>query len=144
MPLANPQTVSLWRNDGSDDAAWSNWAGVQNRFARPHQTSTPSLILRMKKPIDIRAYLQVPFAEKDEAKKLGARWEPERKQWWVDRKDLALNPGIHRWMVDGDSALAMQLKAADDFLQKESAPKSKPKANKRHALPPAYNQTEYS
>ena len=25
----------------------------------------------------------VPFAEKDEAKQLGARWDPKRRKWYV-------------------------------------------------------------
>lgn len=35
----------------------------------------------------MRVNLKVPFAEKDEAKKLGARWDPARKLWYVDGKD---------------------------------------------------------
>ena len=32
--------------------------------------------------------LNVPYAEKDEAKSLGARWNPELKKWYVaDKKD---------------------------------------------------------
>lgn len=27
--------------------------------------------------------LKVPYAEKDEAKQLGARWDPKRKKWYV-------------------------------------------------------------
>jgi hypothetical protein len=30
-----------------------------------------------------RFYLTVPFAQKDEAKGLGARWDPARKLWYV-------------------------------------------------------------
>ena len=30
-----------------------------------------------------RYYLTVPFAQKDEAKGLGARWDPARKLWYV-------------------------------------------------------------
>lgn len=42
--------------------------------------------------------LAVPFAEKDEAKKLGARWNAERRSWYVP-------PGIDvslfsRWRTD--------------------------------------------
>lgn len=38
----------------------------------------------------MRLNLKVPFAEKDEAKKLGARWDPGRKVWYVEGKeDLA-------------------------------------------------------
>ena len=33
-------------------------------------------------------YLYVPYADKDEIKKLGAVWNPERKQWSVrSRRD---------------------------------------------------------
>ncbi|XLZ70402.1 DUF5710 domain-containing protein [Massilia sp. SR12] len=28
-------------------------------------------------------FLKVPYAEKDEAKRLGARWDPTRKKWYV-------------------------------------------------------------
>jgi len=32
----------------------------------------------------MRTNLKVPFAEKDQAKKLGARWDAARKIWYVD------------------------------------------------------------
>lgn len=32
----------------------------------------------------MRTNLKVPFAEKDAAKKLGARWDAARKLWYVD------------------------------------------------------------
>jgi len=35
----------------------------------------------------MRTNLKVPFAEKDEAKKLGARWDAARKIWFVEGKD---------------------------------------------------------
>lgn len=38
----------------------------------------------------MRVNLKVPFAEKDEAKKLGARWDAARKLWYIENKtDLA-------------------------------------------------------
>lgn len=30
-----------------------------------------------------QVFLNVPYAEKDEAKRLGARWDPARKKWYV-------------------------------------------------------------
>ena len=33
--------------------------------------------------VPARTYLDVPFLEKDEAKALGARWDPQRRQWWA-------------------------------------------------------------
>lgn len=38
----------------------------------------------------MRMNLKVPYAEKDEAKKLGARWDATRKIWYVENKaDIA-------------------------------------------------------
>ncbi len=30
-----------------------------------------------------KIYLNVPYKEKDEAKKLGARWDPDSKLWYI-------------------------------------------------------------
>ena len=35
-----------------------------------------------KKEKGIRIYLNVPYEEKEEAKKLGAKWDPGRKKWY--------------------------------------------------------------
>lgn len=46
--------------------------------------------------------LKVPYAEKDEAKALGARWNPTRKCWYVpDGKDAA---PFAQWIVAGAAA----------------------------------------
>lgn len=38
----------------------------------------------------MRTNLKVPFAEKEEAKKLGAKWDAARKVWYVeDKADMA-------------------------------------------------------
>lgn len=34
-----------------------------------------------------RCYINCPYAEKDEAKSLGARWDPARKKWYFIDKD---------------------------------------------------------
>lgn len=50
----------------------------------------------------MRTYLKTSFAEKDEVKALGARWDPARKAWYVqDVKDLA---PFQRWLVGGVGA----------------------------------------
>ena len=75
-----------------------------------------------------RVYLNVPFAEKDSAKRLGARWCPEKRQWWVG--NVGACPGVHRWLVPGK--LRDQAKEADDFLRgvrpnkKKKRPKARP------------------
>ena len=48
----------------------------------------------------MRFDLKVPFAEKDAAKKLGARWDAARKLWYVaDKDDMApfskWSPALH-------------------------------------------------
>ena len=32
---------------------------------------------------DDKLWLKCPFSEKDEVKRLGAKWEPKQKKWWV-------------------------------------------------------------
>ena len=48
----------------------------------------------------MRINLNVPFAEKDDAKKLGAKWDPINKVWYVvDPLDLSL---FIYWLDDED------------------------------------------
>ncbi len=45
-----------------------------------------------------RVNLNVPFSEKDEAKQLGARWDPSSKVWFVPE---GVNPHLfQRWLPD--------------------------------------------
>ena len=37
-------------------------------------------------------YLNVPYIEKDEAKNLGARWDPQRKKWYA--------PDYHKYGIE--------------------------------------------
>jgi hypothetical protein len=48
--------------------------------------------------------LKVPYAEKDEAKALGARWNPTRKSWYVP-DGVALEP-FARWLAGGTDGAA--------------------------------------
>jgi hypothetical protein len=46
----------------------------------------------------VKTFLFVPFEEKDEARRLGARWDAVRKTWYVENlEDLV--PFL-RWMPD--------------------------------------------
>lgn len=56
----------------------------------------------------MRTNLSVPFAEKDEAKALGARWDPVRKCWYVQDKDLA---PFERWVRGGAGSAASSARA---------------------------------
>lgn len=42
----------------------------------------------------MRRFIEVPYSEKDEAKQLGALWEPTCKKWYVP---VGLNRNLFRW-----------------------------------------------
>ena len=44
----------------------------------------------------MRVNLQVPYAEKDAAKRLGAQWDPARRVWYV--QDLEKLEPFLKWM----------------------------------------------
>lgn len=58
-------------------------------------------------------FLKVPFAEKDEAKALGARWNGERKSWYVP--DGKATEAFARWLPPGGA----------DFVPAVAAPSLK-------------------
>lgn len=48
-----------------------------------------------------KTYLNVPYAQKDAAKALGARWDPANKKWYVPvGKDLA---AFAQWRMDEET-----------------------------------------
>jgi hypothetical protein len=46
----------------------------------------------------MKTMLHVPFAEKDEARRLGARWDVARKAWFIENVE-DVRPFM-RWMPD--------------------------------------------
>jgi hypothetical protein len=66
--------------------------------------------------------LQVPFAEKDEAKRLGARWDPTRKVWYV--QNTTELDAFSRWLPAGIKA-----SAGDAAPTKGTAAKKAPKSD---------------
>ena len=46
-----------------------------------------------------KTYIDCPFAEKDDAKKLGARWDPGLKKWFIP-PGMALN-SFRKWLPAG-------------------------------------------
>eukprot|EP00967_Tisochrysis_lutea_P118152 scaffold191706_cov30-Tisochrysis_lutea.AAC.1 len=74
-----------------------------------------------------RTYLDCPFAEKDEAKALGAKWDPEGKAWYVPEQ-LALKP-FERWLPDYVGALERSATSAAS-----AKPEGKLKRSRKTAL----------
>lgn len=63
-------------------------AGAYNVLAMDAGAATPIMCARNARSGNaMRLNLKVPFAEKDEAKKLGARWDAGRKLWYIEGKD---------------------------------------------------------
>ena len=72
----------------------------------------------------MRFNLKVPYAEKDQAKQLGARWDAARKLWYVDgRDDLA---PFARWSPSEHSASAEDSPPAAARRAAASAKPAKP------------------
>lgn len=55
-------------------------------------------------------FLKVPYAEKDEAKALGARWNQDRKVWYVP--EGVPDAPFARWIVAGQAEPPVREKAA--------------------------------
>ena len=68
-------------------------------------TNMPAMMPKTYQSSQMRFYLNVPFAEKDEAKVLGARWDGEKKQWYFT--DPSRVDFFSKWMPDkGDVELS--------------------------------------
>ena len=42
-------------------------------------------------------YLNVPFAKKEEAKSLGAKWDGERKKWYMEKDSKRLAEALSKF-----------------------------------------------
>lgn len=77
--------------DGTTRTVPETAFGLAWHFAREEAGSPPSngsAVPRGNRPTSSpssssKVYLNVPFAEKDEAKALGARWDAARKKWYA-------------------------------------------------------------
>jgi len=68
----------------------------------------------------MRLNLKVAFAEKDEAKKLGARWDAARKLWYIDgHLDASL---FEKWQPTPHDASATESPAQKRNVPRQAAP----------------------
>ena len=47
-----------------------------------------------------KIYLNVPYDEKDEAKKMGARWDKSKKRWYIEHKNKYKLQMMGRWCLE--------------------------------------------
>jgi putative DNA primase/helicase len=53
-----------------------------------------------------RTYLAVPYREKDEAKRLGAKWDKEAKSWYAPEGVDVQQSGLARWLPENTHVVA--------------------------------------
>ncbi|MFZ2405174.1 MAG: DUF5710 domain-containing protein [Methylobacter sp.] len=76
-----------------------------------------------------KIYLNVPFAQKDDAKALGARWDAIQKKWFVPAdKDITL---FARWQTGSGEAEPPRSKTSSS--KAGSSPKKTASGAKTHA-----------
>lgn len=74
------------------------------RMQEPEQNITLSSALP-EKPAQEKTFLSVPYQEKEQAKKLGAKWDKEQKSWYApEGTDIAL---MAKWLPDNKPTLAI-------------------------------------
>ena len=84
--------------------------------------------------------LEVPFAEKDTAKSLGARWNPLEKKWYVpDDLEQDLTP-FERWLPSDSEAQAVISPLSDDATSANEKQKGIPLSHLMHQVQAALQQ----
>ncbi len=70
------------------------------------------------KMADSKIYLNVPFAQKDEAKALGARWDAVQKKWHAPaNKDIAL---FAKWQTEAGAVTSPRSKTSASKISSSS------------------------
>lgn len=98
--FAPPSTDDQKANDNTIDVITSmNWETITEQDLVEYKQELKSLYDEAKEQVEsttttqqAKTFLDVPFAEKDEAKELGARWDSKNSSWYIDsnnpNKDL--------------------------------------------------------
>jgi hypothetical protein len=75
-------------------------------------------------------FLNVPYAEKDQARELGARWNPTRKRWYVP-DGVALEP-FARWLDKDGGSVSGSAGAGSTGSSSKDARAAKPMIGSRY------------
>ena len=78
----------------------------------------------------MRINLATPFAEKDAAKALGARWDSDKRLWYIT--DVADLKPFLRWIPD--LAAATESASAGSTMAARTAPKAAPQRTRAGAI----------
>lgn len=84
--------------DGFLDARYKGFTSLAEAEAWIALNSTDNVIpghQALNKPKKI--YLNVPYSEKDEGKKLGTKWDPKKKKWYIFSNSNNKETILNRW-----------------------------------------------
>lgn len=87
---------------------------TQNIIQKNKEQNMKNQDLRLAKE---KTYLYVPYKDKDEAKKLGAKWDKEYKSWYAD-KGADLNK-LSKWLTQQEQKIQIQFN--EDEVKSEFA-----------------------
>lgn len=96
-----------WGFGGTDEAAEKSAVTQAQRVGldADREANRPVLHEQPEKPMPARTYLAVPFAEKNEAKALGAKWDKDAKSWYAPEGVDVATSGLARWSADKSNVL---------------------------------------
>ncbi|HBE7552782.1 TPA: DUF1738 domain-containing protein [Escherichia coli] len=91
-----------WGFGATDEAAEQSAVERAQRVGLDADRAPTRTVLheQPEKPMQSRTYLAVPYAEKNEAKALGAKWDKEAKSWYAPEGVDVTTSGLARWSVD--------------------------------------------
>ncbi|EHQ8576935.1 zincin-like metallopeptidase domain-containing protein [Escherichia coli] len=91
-----------WGFGATDEAAEQSAVERAQRVGLDADRAPTRAVLheQPEKPMQSRTYLAVPYAEKNEAKALGAKWDKEAKSWYAPEGVDVTASGLARWSVD--------------------------------------------
>ncbi|WP_407238167.1 ArdC-like ssDNA-binding domain-containing protein [Escherichia coli] len=94
--------VRLGGSGATDEAAEQSAVERAQRVGLDADRAPTRAVLheQPEKPMQSRTYLAVPYAEKNEAKALGAKWDKEAKSWYAPEGVDVATSGLARWSVD--------------------------------------------
>lgn len=91
-----------WGFGADDDAAEKNAVSRAENIGLDAERGPTRAVLHVEpeKPMPSRTYLAVPYAEKNEAKAQGAKWDKEAKAWYAEAGVDVTTSGLARWSLD--------------------------------------------
>ncbi|WP_031480064.1 zincin-like metallopeptidase domain-containing protein [Maridesulfovibrio frigidus] len=90
-------------------------------------------------PENGKTYLKVPFSEKEQAKKLGAKWDKEQKMWFAPE---GANPdSFKKWLPRLAERIEVSIKKTGELIQSMTKDAEKKKQEKSQAKNPAQEKT---